>query len=342
MSIPLLTEIYEQAVLVPNEHRVPTGLIIMTESSSRNSKLEPPTFIDCPSEPAVDVRLLVLDIDGTIVDGSNRIRESVAQAIHSAQCQGVAVALATGRLYQTSLHIFDAIGLTLPLICCEGALIRDRNTGFVQQHWPLDASVATQILDHTEHLRLSGSISVHFYVQDNVYVSNLNDASLKYFDGSKVEPIEVSDLRQLPNPAPTKVIVLSDDVEVITGLASQLKNSHSRTQVKQYQSMTFLEVFHPAVNKRLAVSYLAEEVMRLRPENVMAVGDDFTDIEMLQYAGIGVAMGDAPAMVKASADWVTTSVEKDGVATAVERWILRAKCNPAPTLAFGVELNSPM
>lgn len=88
--------------------------------------------------------------------------------------------------------------------------------------------------------------------------------------------------------------------------------------------MTLLEAFHPTVNKRLAVSYLAEAVMGLSPENVMAVGDDFTDIEMLRYAGIGVAMGNAPVAVKASADWVTTTVEEDGVATAVEKWILNA------------------
>jgi hydroxymethylpyrimidine pyrophosphatase-like HAD family hydrolase len=64
--------------------------------------------------------------------------------------------------------------------------------------------------------------------------------------------------------------------------------------------------------------------MSLRPENVMAVGDDFSDIEMLQYAGIGVAMGSAPAPVKAVADWVTTSFQEDGVARAIDRLILRA------------------
>ena len=62
--------------------------------------------------------------------------------------------------------------------------------------------------------------------------------------------------------------------------------------------------------------------MALRPENVMAIGDDFSDIEMLEYAGIGVAMGNAPAAVKACADWVTSTIEKDGVAKAVERWLL--------------------
>ena len=85
----------------------------------------------------------------------------------------------------------------------------------------------------------------------------------------------MSDLRQVLDRATTKVMVLSDDVQIIATLSGQVKNSQSRTRVKQYKSMTLLEAFHPAVNKRLAVSYLAEEIMALRPENVMAIGDDF-------------------------------------------------------------------
>jgi Cof subfamily protein (haloacid dehalogenase superfamily) len=277
---------------------------------------------------ATDIRLLVLDLDGTIVDDSNRIRGSVLQAIHSAQHHGVAVAIATGRLYQNSLHAHNSIGSTLPLICYEGALIREPNTGFVHRHWPLAPRVAAQMVDYTERLSLSGRLSVHFHIQDNLYVSNLNSASIKYLERSEVEPIVVNDLRQLLNRATTKLMVLSDDVQVIAQLSSRLKNSYSRTQVKQDKSITLLEAFDPAVNKRLAVSYLAEEILALRAENVMAVGDDLTDIEMLRYAGIGVAMGNAPVAVKACADWVTTTIEEDGVARAVERWILRAKDQP--------------
>jgi len=289
---------------------------------SENNDLNSATVRAVTSATAADVRLLVLDLDGTILDESNRIRDSVAPAVHSAQRRGVAVAIATGRLFQTSLPAYDSIGATLPLICYEGALIRERNTRFVHRHWPLEPRAVAQMLDHTERLNLSGRLSVHFHIQDELYVSNMNDASIKYLEASKVEPIVVSDLRQLLNRATTKVMMLSDDVEVIARLSGQLKNSSCRTQVKQYKSITLLEAFNPAVNKRIAVSYLAETIMALRPENVMVIGDDFTDIEMLQYAGIGVAMGNAPVAVKASADWVTTTIEKDGVAKAVERWIL--------------------
>ena len=289
---------------------------------SENNDLNFSMVRTVPSKTATDIRLLVLDLDGTIVDQSNHIRDSVAEAVDLVKRRGVAVAIATGRRFQSSLPAYDLIGSTLPLICYEGGLIRERSTGFTHRHWPLGPQVVAQILDHTEQLSLNGRLSVHFHIKDDLYVSNLNDASSKFFEGSTVVPIVVSDMRPLLNQASTKVMVLSEEVEVITRLSTLLKNSHSRTRVKEYKSIAFLEAFHPSVNKRLAVSYLAEEIMKLRPENVMAVGDDFTDIEMLQYAGIGVAMGNAPAPVKECADWVTATIEEDGMARAVERWIL--------------------
>jgi Cof subfamily protein (haloacid dehalogenase superfamily) len=291
------------------------------------------------SPTATDIRLLVLDLDGTIVDQSDHIRDSVAQAVDLIKRRGVAVAIATGRRYQPSLLAYDLLGSTLPLICYEGGLIREPGTGFTHRHWPLGPPVLSQILDHTERLSLDGRLSVHFYIEDDLYVSNLNDASRKFFEGSTVVPIVASNLRPLLNRAPTKVMVLSDDVEIISSLSTQLKNSDSRTRIREYKSsITLLEAFHPTANKRLAVRFLAEEIMALRPENVMAIGDDFSDLEMLEYAGIGVAMGNAPEAVKARADWVTTTIEKDGVARALERWVLRDKsdavaqtlvCDPA-------------
>ncbi|HEX5703970.1 MAG TPA: Cof-type HAD-IIB family hydrolase [Pyrinomonadaceae bacterium] len=275
------------------------------------------------SKTATDIRLLVLDIDGTIIDDSNRIRDSVAQAIASAKRRGVAVAIATGRLYQNSLHAHNSIGSTLPLICNEGALIREPKTEVVHRHWPLERRAVAQVLDYTEQPSLNDRVSVQFYVQHDLYISNLNEASIKFFQGSKVAPIVVSDLRQLLDRAITEVIVLSDEFEVIARLAGLMNHSHSRIRVKEYKSMAFLKIFHPAVNKRLAVSYLAQEIMSLRPENVMAIGDDFADIEMLQYAGIGVAMGHAPLEVRAAADWVTTTFEEDGAARAIDKWILQ-------------------
>src|ERR1041384_643000 len=180
-------------------------------SENKNRKI---STVRPAAKSATDIRLLVLDLDGTILDRRNRISDSVAQAVAKVKNLGVAVAIATGRRYESSLPSYDFIGSTLPLICYEGGLIRDRNTGFIHRHWPLDPRVVARILDHTERLSLDGRLSIHFHIEDDLYVSNLNDASSKFFEGSTVVPIVVSDLVPLLNRATTKVMVLSDDVEI--------------------------------------------------------------------------------------------------------------------------------
>jgi Cof subfamily protein (haloacid dehalogenase superfamily) len=278
-----------------------------------------------------DIRLLVLDIDGTILDESDHIRDSVAQAVRAAEERGVAVAIATGRLYQSALRTYNLVGSTLPLICYAGALVREPATGFVHRHWTLDSYVAAQILDHTEGLGRGDCISVQFHIQDSLYVSHMNSATMAYFEGSGLQFMVVDDLRQMLPDAITKVTLLIDDRELIARLATELKNSRCQTRMSQYRSLTLLDVLHPMVSKRLAVSYLAEEIMGLAARNVMTIGDDFTDIELFNYAGVGIAMGNAPAVVKVSADWVTSTIAENGVAQAVERWVPDIRSNSTET-----------
>ena len=110
----------------------------------------------------------------------------------------------------------------------------------------LETRIAAQILDYLDRPSLGDRLSVHFYIEDALHLWNLNHASVNYLEGSKVEPIVVRDLRPLLNQAPTKVIVLSYDDQAITRLWCHLKNSYSRTQVRQTKSITVLEAFHPA------------------------------------------------------------------------------------------------
>jgi hydroxymethylpyrimidine pyrophosphatase-like HAD family hydrolase len=84
----------------------------------------------------------------------------------------------------------------------------------------------------------------------------------------------------------------------------------------------FFEITHPQANKGLAVQYLAETLLGLNAENVMAIGDNFNDLEMLKYAGIGIAMGNAPVAVQRIANWIAPSIEEDGVVTALTEFLV--------------------
>src|SRR5215510_13434724 len=94
---------------------------------------------------AAKIRLLVLDIDGTVADKTGHIRKSIPQAICAAEERGVATAIATGRGFQLSLPTYRSIGSTLPLICYGGALIKEPDTGTVHRHWSLGNQVAVQL-----------------------------------------------------------------------------------------------------------------------------------------------------------------------------------------------------
>lgn len=270
-----------------------------------------------------DIKLLVLDIDGTIAGVSNQIEESVKQAIQAAKALGVQVAIATGRMYCSALRFHQEIGSTLPLICYQGALIKDPATQHVYRHWPVSLQLALQLLEHFEQPELRSLLSVHVYLNDQLYVRSLTDASLAYGDRTGVEPIPVGDLRQFLTADPTKILALCDDTTAIDNLLSTLRQRYTPAELYLTSSVaTFFEATHPDVNKGTAVRYLAEEILGLQPSNVMAIGDNFNDLEMIAYAGIGVAMGNAPMQVRAKASWVAPSVELDGAAAAIEEFVL--------------------
>ena len=272
---------------------------------------------------AKDIQLLVLDIDGTIAGHSNTISEPVKQAIFAAQARGIQVAIATGRMYRSALRFHQDIGSTLPLMAYQGAWIQDPNTQKIHRHWVVSREIAHQLLDYFEQPELRSLLSVHFYINDQLYVRELTRETQIYAKRSGVIPIPVGDLRQALTNEPTKILALSDDTDVIDKLLGNLRRQYTPAELYLTTSVaTFFEATNASVNKGTAVRYLAEELLGLELANVMAIGDNFNDLEMLEYAGLGVAMGNAPSGVQAIAQWVAPSVEENGAAVAIEKFLL--------------------
>lgn len=270
-----------------------------------------------------EIKLLVLDIDGTIAGSSNEISPRVKQAILAAQSTGIQVAIATGRMYRSAVRFHQEIGSTLPLMAYQGAWIQDPATQKMYRHWSVDKQKARQLLDYFEQPGLRSLLSIHFYINDSLYVRELTPETQIYSERSGVEAIPVGDLRQALTDEPTKILALSDDTTLINNLLSNLRQQYTPAELYLTTSVaTFFEATNPLVNKGTGVRYLAEEVLGISAANVMTIGDNFNDLEMLEYAGIGVAMGNAPADVQAVAQWVAPSVEKDGAAAAIEEFLL--------------------
>ncbi|MEA5621393.1 Cof-type HAD-IIB family hydrolase [Nostoc sp. UHCC 0251] len=272
---------------------------------------------------AKDIKLLVLDIDGTIAGHSNTISAGVKQAIIAAQAKGIQVAIATGRMYRSALRFHQEIGSTLPLMAYQGAWIQDPITQKIHRHWPVSREIAYQLLDYFEQPELRSLLSVHFYINDQLYVREVTRETKIYAERSGITPIPVGDLRQALTNEPTKILALCDDTDVIDQLLGNLRRQYTPAELYLTTSVaTFFEATNASVSKGTAVRYLAEELLGLQIANVMAIGDNFNDLEMLEYVGLGVAMGNAPAGVQAIAQWVAPSVEEDGAAVAIAKFLL--------------------
>lgn len=272
---------------------------------------------------AQDIKLLVLDIDGTISGESNTLSENVKQAIASVQAKGIQVAIATGRMYCSALRFHQEINSVLPLMAYQGAWIQDPATQKIHRHVSVSREIAQQLLDYFEQPHLRSLLSVHFYINDQLYVRELTPETQIYAARSGITPIPVGDLRQVLSNEPTKVLALCDDTNVINELLGNLRRQYTPAELYLTTSVaTFFEATNACVNKGTAVRYLAEELLGLQSHNVMTIGDNFNDLEMLEYAGIGVAMGNAPAGVQAIAQWIAPTVEQDGAATAIEKFLL--------------------
>lgn len=271
---------------------------------------------------ALDIRLLVLDIDGTIAGKSNEIREPVKQAILKAQAKGIQVAIATGRMYCSALRFHQEIGSTLPLLAYQGAWIQDPATEKIYQHLQLSRAMAGQLLDYLETEPMRSLLSVHFYINDQLYVREITPETKLYAQRAEITPIAVGDLHQVLTNQPTKVLALCEDTAIIDQLLGNLRQQYTPAELYLTKSVaTFFEATHAGANKGTGVRYLAESILGLAAHNVMAIGDNFNDLEMLEYAGLGVAMGNAPTDVQAIANWVAPSVEEDGAAVAIEAFI---------------------
>lgn len=272
---------------------------------------------------AKDIKLLVLDIDGTIAGESNTLNPAVKQAIFAAQARGIQVAIATGRMYRSALRFHQDIGSTLPLMAYQGAWIQDPITQKIHRHWVVSREIAHRLLNYFEQPELRSLLSVHFYINDQLYIRELTKETQIYAERSGVIPISVGDLRQVLTNEPTKILALCDDTDVIDKLLGNLRRQYTPAELYLTKSVaTFFEATNASVNKGTAVRYIAEELLGLQLANVMAIGDNFNDVEMLEYVGFGVAMGNAPTAVQAIAQWVAPSVEEDGAAVAIEKFLL--------------------
>lgn len=280
-------------------------------------------LVPMSSSSTAEIKLLIVDIDGTIAGESNQVSNRVKQAIRAAQARGVRVGIATGRMYKSALRFHTEIGADFPVIAYQGAWIQDPDTDINYRHLPVPVEIARELIDYFEQTHLFDRLSLHVYLDDRLYVRDINLDTELYVERSGIAAHPVGDLRQVLTANPTKVLAMSEDMGLIDSLLVDLRQRYSQEVLHFTTSIPiFLEATQAGVTKGNAIDYVATKLLGITAANILAIGDNYNDVEMLQYVGTGVAMGNAPAPVQSIADWVAPDVEADGVAVAIEKFIL--------------------
>jgi Cof subfamily protein (haloacid dehalogenase superfamily) len=266
-----------------------------------------------PGLDARAVRAVAMDLDGTVLDETFTPSARTAAAIAAAEAAGIACLIATGRMFVSARRIAAQLGIRRPLVCYQGALVADPVSGEVLVHRPIEAPLAREILRAmpTEHARHS-----NLYIDDELYVWEENEATLRYSQVSGVEMHIVGPLADWIERPTTKIVTVGrpDDMDVLRDELQPLFGSRAFIA----KSLPyFLEFAAPGVSKASGLALLAD-LLGFSAEQAVAVGDAENDREMLDWAGCGLAVANASDLLKGEADAVIPSVHDDGVAQLLE------------------------
>jgi len=243
-------------------------------------------------------RLIALDLDGTVVNREGALVAGSKEAVQRALATGLTVTIATGRMYQPSNRFAAELDISAPLICHQGALVREPGDGATLWHMPLPASLARRLI---AGIREEG-VHQYCFIDGAIYVEERREADLLYAQQNGVELRLVDNLAMLSERQPTEIAARGEAKEIDRLVARMRVDFGSEVMVNKVHS-SFCEIVHAEAGKGNALKYLAAR-LGIPQSQTVAIGDSPNDVSMLEWAGLGIAVGDASAEVRASADWV--------------------------------------
>jgi Cof subfamily protein (haloacid dehalogenase superfamily) len=263
------------------------------------------------------IRLAVFDLDGTLMGTDQKIRPRVTQAVAQAQAQGVIITLATGRMFTATVRFARELNVTAPLICYQGGWIQALD-GPVLRRITLPIPLAREAIA----LGMAEGWHILLYAEGQLYVEEFLHP-VAFYDallGSGVTVGESWDTILAKHAGVDKVLYVAEP-EHIPAMAEVLQARFAGVAEIVRSHAMFIEVVPLGVDKGAAVAWLAQH-FNIPQEEVLAAGDQENDIAMIEWAGVGVAMGNATPPVQKIADWIAPPVTEDGAAVLLERFVL--------------------
>jgi len=256
------------------------------------------------------IKLAVFDVDGTILNEEHILTQEVADLLHWMNCRGITIGLATGRSLMMLEHFLKQLNLEMPLILLNGAWVHDMRLRKDILQLNLDRNIAKQVVAalrewEYEIIIQKGVPEAHIFYYDTLDESNIE--RMGRIQRNLFRCYKVNDLMEVLNSDPGEITVLdlrhriADCREKLQALNLKMKITCS---VSPYNSdYAWLEILHPQAEKGNALQFLAQRMGFTRQE-VLAVGDNYNDVGMIEWGGVGAAVANAVDQAQAAADIV--------------------------------------
>lgn len=262
-------------------------------------------------------QLLVLDVDGTLLDSRHQLPPRVAVAIRAAQAAGFSVALATGKLHRSVDSLIAELGIHGPQITLNGAALIDATTNTPLRFQPLREDDRRSIIEAVR--RADPTVLVTHFALDGIYVDEehprLSTLAAYGEPASNFVPSLLAD--DLP-PA-GKILLTGDPAQLVALRVALTPELGERVNITT-TTPDFLEFFDPLASKGLALVALREQ-LGIPRERIIAIGDGENDIPLFRESGLAVAMGNAGPATKAAADRIIPTNDEEGVVTFLAEFL---------------------
>lgn len=261
------------------------------------------------------IKMLVVDIDGTILSEKKGISSELKKHVKSLIENDIKVVIATGRMHCSATRIAKELGTDAPIISYQGGLIIDcEQNVLLKKH--CDIKLAREVVNYLRQEKFHMNI----YINDTLIAEDESKYIKDYAKGKFIEYEIVDSLDNISFNDLNKILAIDYDTERIEGLVDSLCKKYKEKLYVVKSTPYFCEVSNPEATKGNGIRFLADK-WNIKEEEIMAVGDQDNDIEMLLAAGIRVAMGNATENLKKVSNYITKTVDEDGVVHAINKFI---------------------
>jgi Cof subfamily protein (haloacid dehalogenase superfamily) len=267
-------------------------------------------------------KLLVVDIDGTILDKNGNISAEDKKAVAGAVDSGIQVSLSTGRVVQASLGIINQLSLDGYHMFFDGALVYNPEKGEQVYVEPISKDLVRQMIDFAHLIGIDIDLysATHFFAERETWATDIR----RDFYGLQMTTVDFTKIWQQERIIKGAVVVSSAEEKAKANdfyLHFKDSLSFSWTMTPAYPDVDFINIVASNVSKGKALEALAS-FLGISLTEVMAIGDGINDISLLSSAGLAVSMGNASDELKAVANYVTFDVDHNGVAAAISKFLL--------------------